>query len=131
MSACSFANDDRFVTFWYTDSAFRPKLNSKVCVGHAPNKSLDGNALVEFNNCAAGSKSHQQWTLSRYSGRRLSEEDRSRLEECTDEPFGWYDTFGKHATHIYNMHICVDLTKLITIFAVSVGRVQLWMVCRR
>jgi hypothetical protein len=89
---CSFANDNRFV-FAYSDSSFRPNNNQGVCIGTSPTEKVSGDfPVIELNTCSGN---HQQWTPFRSSKRQLVAENRTLQGECQDEPFGWYDTYGK------------------------------------
>lgn len=98
-SLLSFSNDNRFAIAYYTDDSFRPSNDESLCVGPSRTETVDGNFVVEFNTCSGGggatTSNHQKWTPFRSSRRFLTEEDRVLQEECTDEPLGWYDTYGK------------------------------------
>jgi len=77
-----FANDDRFVMFYYTDNTFRPKNDSGNCVGTSRTETTSLNVpVVEFNTCSNGS--HQKWGAYRQTRRTLEEKSRA-LEECSD-----------------------------------------------
>jgi hypothetical protein len=98
-----FANDDRFVWDYYTDSSLRPRNNAYQCIGPSPSEqAISGIYLMELQSCVGAPS--LEWKGYVPSRRERSLQD----DTCADSPPGWYDHFGDNCEWYAEGSNCED-----------------------
>ena len=108
-----FANDDRFVFWYFADGTFRPENDYSLCIG--PSRSDVHTSLaapfIELGDCS--DSLHQVWVgfKATHTSRQLSKEGDvpgRALQQCSDVPLGWYDAYGDNCAWYAEGSRCHD-----------------------